>query len=303
MKGMSFAVVLLSAALVGLVISSYSDFRNAVYADDGATPKDKSGELCDELMKEVCALDETDLLDPDTNVIGNIKRMHAASDTLNADDKRLLADTEWRFLNIIERKFDLPLLIIDDKLAENPAKVQQIRESIAELRDDITECWNDYHRLLVQCFSNADTVEPLRRAYNKANHWRPHKSGYELFDIEDNLRAVYAFADTGAVYTEDEKKELDDLGVRFYRGYLLEFELEELISNGDAMSKPANVEKARRLLAEFKKVADGWDDARWRLWRKALDTTATVEHEKRLKDAAKALESADEEAREATPPK
>lgn len=302
MKGMSFAVVLLSATLAGLVISSYVDFRNAMYADDGATPKDKSEELCDELMKEVCALGETDLLDPDTNVIVNIRRMRAASDVLNADDKRLLANMEWRFLDITERWFGLPLLIIDDKLAENPAKVQKIRASIAKLRDDITRCWNNYHRLLVQCFPNADTVEPLRREYNKTCRWRPHKSGYDLYDIEDNLRAMYAFADTGAVYTEDEKKELDDLGVRFYRGYLLESELSEFISDDDAMSKPANVEKARRLLAEFKKVAGGWDDARWRLWRKVLDMATVAEHEKRLKDAAKALESADEKP-EATPPK
>lgn len=302
MKGMSFAVVLLSAVLAGLVISSYVDFRNAVYADDGAAPENKSKELGDELLGEVGALGETDLLDPDANVIGNIKRMRSASDALNTDDKRLLVNTEWYFLDITKRWFELPLLIFDDKLAENPAKVQEIQESIAKLRDDIARCWNDYHRLLVQCFPNADTVEPLRREYNKTCRWRPRKSGYDFYDIKDNLRAMYTFADTSTVYTEDEKKELDDLGVRFYRGYLLESELGEFIDDDDAMSKPANVEKARRLLAEFKKVAGGWDDARWRLWRKVLDMATIADHEKRLKEAAKALESVDEKP-EATPPK
>lgn len=296
MKGMSFAVVLLSATLAGLVISSYSDFRNAVYADDNTKPSDEATPKEQTPYQQMDALYDEGILGRHSTFVLNYHRLKSRVRT-GSDDAKLLESVGRRYDEARERRMNLLMLSINETALLDPANVARFNEDLAKLKSDIAACEKDYWVLLVQYFPSSTVIEPLMLEFRKACGW----NGGRYRD--DDLRTMYAFADMSTVYTEDEKKELDDLGMRYERGSALESALWKLFQTDGAMDRSANVEKARRLLAEFKKATAGWDATRRRLWHKVFDMTAIAEHEQRLKDAAKTLESADEEAREATPPK
>lgn len=308
MRGNGFVMVVLFGMIVGLGMVGgdfgvFNGHANMLCADDGGkAPENEMSAEVQKLHKECMAFYEGSILDNrdhEAEFKDNILRLqYNYKGGISGDDTRLL-DKMWdKHHDARLRLLDIDKLLSNDAAMTNPANVGKARIELAILKTDVEKLARDCHNVLMKYLPASDTVEPLRLEYRKASHWFPDGLGC---NVQDDLRTMYAFAETNA-YTDEDKKELDDLAVRFYHGASLGGQLFALLDDDEAMAKLANIAKVRRLLAKFKKVTAGWDDTRRRLWHKVFDMATIAEHEQRLKDAAKALESADEEA-EATPPK
>ncbi|MBI2604364.1 MAG: hypothetical protein HYW56_02360 [Candidatus Harrisonbacteria bacterium] len=303
MRGSKFVMVALLGVIVGLGMIGggiFGEHANMVFADDGGKkPENEAPAEVQELRKECMAL-YAGILGYDDEEAGFKSSLWRLQDKggVSNDEAKLIADMLDKHKKAQICLLGVEHLIWNEAAMENPTNVEKVKGDLAAIKADADKLSKDRHDLLMKHFPASDTVEPLRMEYRKACRWRPRGWGR---DVEEELRTMYAFADTGTAYTDDEKSELDDLGVRYYHGITLEAELYKLLDDDYELTKLTNIAKAKRLLAEFKKITTGWDDTRHRLWHKVFDMASIAAHEKRNQDAAKALNDAEEKSE--APPK
>ncbi len=282
--------VLAVTACVGFfaVDSAFADDqppKDDVKAGAGATPTpdDLKAEM-EQLYVKCKELRDSDVLSPYVDVERNLWGMLAISaspnTTLTNEDVLLIGDLVW-IRRAMCRALDTQALcaIFDPEAAKDPAKAQKAKDQVAEFERAVNAYTDDYRRLLKKCYPLSDVVEPLRKEFRKACLWRDE-------DTWRDLRYMYFIADNTAVFTDDEKKLLDDLGVRFERGCAQEYKLMWLLVDEEAMANPKEVERARLLLNDFKSITANWGRDHCAL----RDKIVVSDREQRAQDAAKALE-------------